>query len=108
MEFVVSCDQFPHELAAVGQQHFFLVPADAAVADAKVFGDLSVTRPLQNTPEDFRASWRQFDVAQGAFHCFVHHVQHLDAVTRSKRFSCSGKMQIHRLTSNVQFPRYRF
>jgi len=50
---MIFCNQFQHRVTFVRQEHFFLVPKDAAVDDSKTFTDFSDAQTAHSEFKNF-------------------------------------------------------
>ena len=92
----------------VFQQHFFLVPSDTAVADAKAFPNLSCGQPLQHESENLSTTGGELEAFEIDVRKVVYAMQQLIPVMHRQFFSDIGKVVMHRRSAETKSLGYVF
>lgn len=94
--------QFQHGVTLVLEQHFFVMSAHRAVADAKPLTDTGGTHTLHNKRKHFGSAWSKAQGRSPGIRLFAKHGEHFHTGMHVKHPPDVGKMPIYRGFLNRQ------
>ena len=100
----IFCNQFQHRVTFVRQEHFFLVPKDAAVADSKTFTDFSDAQTAHSEFKNFPAARCQLNSRYTRLRFLIKVVQQLNVAMNAEGFSNCCQMPIYRSHLDGEIP----
>lgn len=101
---MIFCNQFQHRVTFVRQEHFFLVPKDAAVADSKTFTDFSDAQTAHSEFKNFPAARCQLNSRYTRLRFLIKVVQQLNVAMNAEGFSNCCQMPIYRSHLDGEIP----
>lgn len=101
---MIFCNQFQHRVTFVRQEHFFLVPKDAAVDDSKTFTDFSDAQTAHSEFKNFPAARYQSNSRYTRLRFLIEVVQQLNVAMNAEGFSNCCQMPIYRSHLDGEIP----